>query len=100
MSVDRTPSDKFERSETQARNTARGQLEIILANPKALLSLRGGTKKLSDARDLDKRMKSGEPFSPGQYSYVDGLYEATMKGLGLPSVDNHRDRRSTLRHPV
>jgi hypothetical protein len=99
VSVDRLISPRFEKSITQANNTARVQLDFVLANRGALLSIRGGQKKLSDALDLDYRLKQGEPFSPGQYSYVDGIYESTMKGLDLPSVGNHRDRKFSLRNP-
>jgi len=100
MSVDRRISSRFERSETQARNTARVQLDTILANADHLLKVRSGDVKLKAARDFDAMAKRGESFSPGQYSYIDALYESMWKGMGMESMNTHHDKpRGNLRHP-
>ena len=96
--VDRLTS-RFEKSETQARNTARLQLDTILGNPDCLLALRGGEKKLRDALDLKARVESGETMTPNQYSYIDALYESFWKGAGMDSVPSHRDKKFSMRHP-
>ena len=98
MGVDRLTS-RFERSITQANNTARIQLDFVLANKEALLELRGGEKKHFDAMELDVRLRSGDPFLPWQYKKAEELYEDTMKALGFDSINTHRDRKFSMRHP-
>lgn len=100
MSVDRRPGDRFERSITQATESARWNLKIILANKKALLALRGGEKRYRDAEDLYRQLERGEMLTPKQFAYIDGIYESMWRGAGMDSVRTHHDRpRATLRHP-
>jgi hypothetical protein len=99
LSIDRI-ADRFERSETQAVNTARVQLDMILANEDCVLKVRNGAEKVKAARDFDALLKHGEALTPGQLSYIDGIYEATWKGAGFDSVNAHHDKPTgTLRHP-
>jgi hypothetical protein len=92
--------DRFERSETQAVNTARVQLDMILANEDRVLKLRNGAEKVKAARDFDALLKSGERLTPGQRNYIDGIYEAMWKGAGFDSVNAHHDKpKGQLRHP-
>jgi hypothetical protein len=98
MPLDRLTS-RFEKSVTQANNTARVQLDMILANEKALLSVRGGDKKLQAAKDFRARLLEGESFTEAQYSYIDAIYEAMWRGAGMESINTHVDRkRKSLRY--
>jgi len=85
--------DRFERSETQALNTARVQLDMILANEDRVLKVRNGAEKVKAARDFDALLKRGEMLTPGQLSYVDGIYEAMWRGAGYDSVNLHIDKK-------
>jgi hypothetical protein len=97
VSVDRLTSGRFEKSHTGARLTAKGQLEFILANSDALLTMRNGAKLLKDAGELSRKIER-EELTPNQYNYIDGILESTWKALGFPSVDRHKDRKFNLRH--
>ena len=44
---------------------------------------------LSDAKDMNAR--TNEPFTEGQTGYIDGIYEAVMKGMGFPSYTRKHD---------
>lgn len=98
MSLDRFVS-RFERNREQARNTAKGQLAIIWSHLVELSQERNGPKLVKDAKEFHALIQKQE-LTPNQYSYIDGIYETTMKALGFPSVERHHDRpRATLRHP-
>jgi hypothetical protein len=98
MPLDRFIS-RFERSRTQANNTARVQITFILDNQEALRCYKGGEKKLSDLKDIQEALDRDE-LTARQMSYLDAIYEATFKALGFPSVNTHWDRpRVNLRHP-
>ena len=91
--VDRITGGRFERSGVIAQGTARTQIDMILANEEALLSVRGGTKKLQAAKDFDRMLTNGESLTPGQYSYIDAIYEAMWRGAGHESVKTHIDKK-------
>jgi len=42
---------------------------------------------------FNEMVRIHEPFTPNQLSLIDGIYEATMKGLNLPSVAPHIDKK-------
>jgi hypothetical protein len=98
MSVDRRASDRFEKNHAQARRSARDKLEFVLANKESLLALRNGEKLLRDAGELLQKV-TREELTPNQYQYVEDMIEAVWKSQGLPSVDRHRDRKFSMRHP-
>jgi hypothetical protein len=100
MTVNRRPSDRFQKESKQKADTsARGQLDLILSNQSALLSLRGGDKSLRDALEYDRRLRTGQPLT-WEYQAIENIYEKTWKALGYGSVDAHHDRpRANLRHP-
>ena len=61
---------------------ARTILSFILQNRKYLDKVRNGACHKEAAINMCKQK---EKFSPKQLSYIDGIYEKTMKGMGLPS---------------
>jgi hypothetical protein len=98
MGLNRLPSGRFARNPEQARNAAREQLKIILANEEALMSIRGGCEKFMKARELDEQLRIGEYFT-WQYDAIDKIYESTMRALGYESISTHVDRkRKSLRY--
>ena len=100
MAVDRITSGRFDHGKDTALLLTKEKLKFVMANLKALSGVRNGDKKVKLARDCDKRLKTGEGLLDWMYSAIDDLYESTMKGMGLPSIETHRDRpRCNLRHP-
>ena len=85
--------DPFERSKTHAVNSARLQLQFILDNRHHLQKVDRTGRKLQAAEEFQERMNRGEQLTPAQFAYIDGIYEATWKGLNLPSVGAHIDRK-------
>jgi hypothetical protein len=99
MPLDRV-IDRFERSEELAMGTARVQLDMVLVNEEYLLRIRGGFEKLKAAKDFDAMLKRGESLTPGQLSFVEGIYEAMWRGAGYTSINVHHDKpKGQLRHP-
>jgi hypothetical protein len=99
MLLDRVVS-RFEKSEEQALATARVQLDMILANTKHVLKVRNGEEKLKAAQDFAAMLNLGEGLTPGQLSYIDGIYEAMWSGAGYESINVHHDKpKGQLRHP-
>jgi len=96
MPVDRITS-KFEKNHAQAQRSAREQLKFILANKRALLSVKNGARKYDVALQLSTWL---DKFTETEMSRIDALYESTMKGMGFESVGTHHDKpRANLRHP-
>jgi len=82
MSVDRKPQTRFVNDSEQSERSAREQLKFINANESSLLRILNGKKYAMTAKEFSERT---EPFTPNEKSYIDVIYEKTMKGLGLPS---------------
>ena len=98
MSLDRITSG-FQRNHAQAQRSAKAQLEIILGNIQHLLTVKNGERMAEAARKFKAEIDASEKLSENKLSYVDAIYEATMKGMGFESVNTHHDKRSGLRHP-
>lgn len=78
-----------------AQNTAKEQLKIILANKEHLLKARDGKTLSFIAEDFSK---SQEPFTPKQLSFIDSIYEKTMKGAGFEAYSNKHDLKKAIRY--
>ena len=74
----------------RAQETARRQLGFVLANLESL-------HRADRTRTLERAARSfhqcRDSFTPGQLAYIDGIYEKTMKGLGLPAAPVHHDKK-------
>jgi len=75
----------------QAKRTAIHQCEFILSQADALRRVDRDGRAEKAVKDFQKLLKAGETLSKGQYSYLEGIYEKTMKGMGLESVNVHSD---------
>lgn len=83
----------------RALKNAKVKLEFILDNERALLRVRSGAEKLKAAQSFWDRLErietkqSMEDFTPGMFSYIDGIYEKTWQGLGESHVNTHIDKK-------
>jgi hypothetical protein len=89
--MSRSAADQLEYE--RAVKNARHKLQFILDNESALLRVRNGRKKLDDAIDFWDRIERGDDMTPGMISYIDGIYEKTCQGLGLPHMNVHIDKK-------
>lgn len=77
----------------RAQNTAKIQIEFCVVNISSLRRI-DRKEKMEKALLSFVEMKSNyEPFTPGQLNYIEGIYEATMKGFDLPSIGLHIDKK-------
>jgi hypothetical protein len=83
----------FERNHEQAQRSAREQLRIILANTPALRYVKGGGALAKAAREMDSQIRNGRPLTPKQMSFIDSIYEKTMRGAGFEAAPVHVDKK-------
>lgn len=86
----RTGSGRFLNDTAQQQRASKQYLEFILSNKEALLKNRNGQKLLDAAENMDSQPK--ETLTPKRMSYIDDIYEATMKGMGLPSYKGQKTK--------
>ena len=77
----------------QAKRTSLHQCEFILSQIDALRRVDRDGRAEKAVKDFQKLLKAGEQLTKGSYSYLEGIYEKTMKGLGLESVNVHSDAK-------
>lgn len=95
MSLDKLNTTRFYNDSEQAKRTAKAQTDFILANQKALLTVRHGQDLLKKILDFKKQ---DFPLTDNQLSEIDRIYEKTMQGLGLPSYSGtYRPSKKQLR---
>ena len=82
MPLDKINKTVFHNDNPCAQRGAREYLKFILANKAALLKVKGGEDFYKAARNLSFII---EDLTPKQLSFIDVIYEKTMKGLGLES---------------
>lgn len=87
------PKDQFTSDSEQAHRSARAKVEFALTHVQHLHKVDPRRRAENAARSFLSLLKAGEILTPGQLSYCDGIYEQTMKAMGLPSVGVHSDRR-------
>jgi hypothetical protein len=75
----------------QALRTAEYQLGFAVKNVEALRRVDRKKRLETAARSMLILLRNGEDLTPGQLSYADGIYEQTMKALGLGHVPVHHD---------
>lgn len=95
MSLVKVNDVRFLNDNSQAQRTAREQLKFIIANGQYLLKVRGGENYHKTAKDFSN-MK--EKFTSPQLSYIDVIYEKTMKGLGYGSYSSTFKPKKGLRY--
>lgn len=75
-----------------AQRNALETLRFIHHNKSKLSSLRNGAKYISAVEDIYNRYNDGSiQMSEKVLSYIDGLYEKTMKSMGFESVQRKHD---------
>lgn len=89
--VDRETMNDTRRS---ALISAKANAQFILDNIEALQKLDTPQHKHEKAaRSFSILLRNGEELTPGQYSYLESIYEMVMGAKGLPSVKVHSDRK-------
>lgn len=81
MALTKTSDARFVNDKEQSERSARAQLEFITANENSLIKILNGRKYAMAANEL---ANCKELFTDKQKSYIDCIYEKTMKALGLP----------------
>lgn len=82
MPLDKINTTRYHSDVQQAQRSAREQLKFILANGDKLLQIMNGRKYLMTAEEF---AAIKEDFTPKQLSYIDVIYEKTMRGVGFDS---------------
>lgn len=75
-------NSRFYNDKSRAQRTAREQLKFIKANISALNKV---DKRGTMLKAFNDFIRCKNSFTPKELSYIDSIYEATMKGLGFPS---------------
>ena len=83
----------FDHGIEQAQKSAKASLEIIMANLHHLEKVRNGKELCKTARQFNDFVQKGIRLTPGQLSFVEGIYEKTMKGAGYESCALHIDKK-------
>lgn len=84
-----TERNTYSNDKNRAQNTAKIQLDFCVTNIDSLRSIDKKKKMETALISFVKMLKNKEPFTPNQLNYIDGIYEATMKGFNLPSIGLH-----------
>jgi len=85
--------DSFDRGKEQAQRSARANLLIVIANIHLLDRAKDSEKHRKAANDFNGMIKRNEQFSPGQISYIEGLYEKIWKAAGYDACNLHIDKK-------
>lgn len=83
MALDRLNNTRFHSDKTQSNNTAKAQIQMILANQKVLLKLKKGAELLTAVKSFDGLIKAGTPLTDKQKSFLDGIYEKMWGAAGF-----------------
>jgi hypothetical protein len=77
-------------NEEVAQRAAKIQIEFVNKNIKAFCIHASDVDKKA-LNDFSNMLVKLSKFSPNQLSYIEGLYEKTMRGLGFQSVPVKHD---------
>lgn len=87
--MQQTERNTYSNDKERAQNTARIQIEFCVPNIKSLRTVDRNKKMEFALISFIMMLQNNEPFTPNQLNYIDGIYEATMKGFNLPSFGLH-----------
>ena len=88
MAIDQIRSKPYFSGKQQQQRAAKANLDFILKYGDALLKVKDGDKHLKSAEGMNAQTT---PFTEPQISYINGIYEKTMKGMGFPSCTVKHD---------
>jgi hypothetical protein len=89
----------FDHGQKLAQRTAKEQLEFIKANIEYLRLADKKGKMEKQIPSFHQTLKDYGKLFPDQLSEIGHIYEAVMKGYGLPSCEKlHKPRWSELKH--
>jgi len=87
--MQQTERNTYSNDKERSQNTARIQIEFCIVNIEFLRKVDRKKKMENSLISFSEMLKNKEPFTPNQLNYIDGIYEATMKGFNLPSIGLH-----------
>jgi len=93
MTHDPAPRDRFSSDREQANKSLKAMLRFILDNRHQLAKVDKGNRMVRAAVEMNQLLRDGIDLTPGQRSYVEGIYEATHKGAGYESCGVHVDKK-------
>ena len=89
--LDRVTKKTKYKDNDQAQRTAKEQIEFIKANY-SYFTKAAKPKDIAAFQDFLRMSNTDKKFVGGQFSYIDGMYELTMKGMGFPAVKNQKSK--------
>ena len=93
MTVDRRPTDRYSSNRDQAHRTALHLAEFVTTNIAHLRKVDTSGKMERAAKSFRTLLANGEELTPGQHSFLEGIYESTMRGAGFESAPVHTDKK-------
>jgi hypothetical protein len=91
--MNRLPQDRYASNKDQALRTAKHLAEFICENLTHLEKFDRSGRKRRAAITFRDMLCAGEDLTPGQHSYLESIWETTMKGAGYESCDVHHDTK-------
>jgi hypothetical protein len=91
--MNRLPHDRYASNAEQAQRTAKHLCDFIAKNLHHLRKVDRRGKMEGAVEKFSKILDSGQVLTPGQYSYLEGIYEKCMAGAGYESAPVHSDRK-------
>jgi hypothetical protein len=85
--------DTFERNRRTALSSAQIQIDFVLANLQHLRKVDKNQRMETAVLNFEDILKGGDMLTPGQFSYLDGIFEKTWKGANYESVNVHADKK-------
>jgi hypothetical protein len=95
MSVDRKPADRFFSNAEQAERTARHLSDFIQDNLVHLRKVDNSGRMEKAAKSFHTLLVNREKLTPGQLSFLEAIYEKTIRGAGFPAIETHHDKRKS-----
>jgi len=91
----RLPQPKFDGGKATGLQTAKIQLDFIVTNLHHLRKVDKNGSRERAALEFKRDLDAGLELSPNKLSYIDSIYESTMRGAEYPSVGLHVDKKRT-----
>jgi hypothetical protein len=86
-------TDRYSTDRHSADKSISFQVQFILDNIEHLEAVDRRHTKVKLAQQIGNKMKNGEQLLEWERAAIDGLYEDTWKGYGMPSVQRHIDKK-------
>lgn len=92
-------------AEQTSLSSAKQNIDLMLRGKQAFNHIRNGKKKLMDLQDMAKHLEREHFLTPNQLSYIEGIYESWITGIGemkgdqeIKGAGTHHDIRKVIRY--